>query len=305
MTQKMRRLFAFGIMILVFSMTAGAQLLYKISGNGLKNPSFVLGTYHLAPSSFTDSIPGFKASFDATTQVCGEIVEDDMMKQEEMAKLQAAMMLPDSMTIQKMLTEEEMTALNALTKELMGVDFTNPLVGGQLGKMTPNALSTQFTLMMYLKNTPDFDVTNAIDYYVQALGSKTGKKVMGLESVDDQILALFKSQTLERQKVLLMCMVNNKDYYLQQSEDLTKAYFTQDLDELEKITDMKFDDQCDNTDEETAILISNRNENWMQKMPAIMSEAPTFFAVGAAHLTGEKGVLQLLREAGYQVQPVK
>jgi uncharacterized protein YbaP (TraB family) len=40
-------------------------------------------------------------------------------------------------------------------------------------------------------------------------------------------------------------------------------------------------------------------------MPAIMKQAPTFFAVGAGHLPGEKGVLQLLRNAGYTVEGVK
>ena len=295
----------FLVTFVAFSLTSSAQLLYRISGNGLKNPSFLMGTYHLAPSSFTDSIPGFKTSFDAAAQVCGEILEENMMQPEVAAKLQEAMMLPEGMTIQKMLTQQEMDALNVFTKELMGVDFTNPMVGGQLGKMTPNALSTQFTLMMYLKHMKDFNVQDAIDYYVQVLGKESGKKVLGLESVDDQVVALFKSQTLERQKELLMCMVNNKDYMLQLSDDLTKAYFRQDLNALEEITDRKMNDQCDNTDEENAVLITDRNANWLKKMPAIMSEAPTFFAVGAAHLTGEKGLLQLLKGAGYEVAPVK
>ncbi len=46
-----------------------AQLLWKISGNGLAKPSYVIGTYHLAPVSFADSIPGLKEALNASEQV--------------------------------------------------------------------------------------------------------------------------------------------------------------------------------------------------------------------------------------------
>ena len=54
-----------------------------------------------------------------------------------------------------------------------------------------------------------------------------------------------------------------------------------------------------------ALLIDNRNADWAAKMPAIMAAKPTFFAVGAGHLAGPKGVLQLLKDAGYTVEAVK
>ena len=43
----------------------------------------------------------------------------------------------------------------------------------------------------------------------------------------------------------------------------------------------------------------------MEKMPAIMADKPTFFAVGALHLVGENGLLQLLKNAGYTVEGLK
>ena len=52
------------------------------------------------------------------------------------------------------------------------------------------------------------------------------------------------------------------------------------------------------------MLISGRNANWAKKMPEMMSAKNTLFVVGAAHLVGEKGVLQLMRDAGYVVEPV-
>lgn len=62
---------------------------------------------------------------------------------------------------------------------------------------------------------------------------------------------------------------------------------------------------CAMTAEEKKELIDDRNDAWVKAMPGIMKERPTFFAVGAAHLLGAKGVLQQLRDAGYTVEGVK
>ena len=289
----------------LMSVTANAQLLYRITGNGVVKPSFLLGTYHLAPSTFADSIPGFRQAFQSSDQVCGELDMELMQSPSEMMKLQAAMMMPEGKTIQDLLTKEELQELNAFMTDILGVNLENPLMGAQLGKMNPAALTTQFSVAMYLKKNQIQNINDYIDTYVQKIAKEQGKKVIGFETVDDQIKALFLSQTLERQKQLMMCMVRNKDYQIQLSDDLVKAYFTQNLDQIYEVTDMKLNDECDSTPEEEAALIYDRNENWVKSMPGIMKSTPTFFAVGAAHIVGEKGLLNLLRNNGYQVDPVK
>ena len=45
-------------LVVGFAFESHAQILYRISGNGLETPSYIVGTYHLAPASFADSIPG-------------------------------------------------------------------------------------------------------------------------------------------------------------------------------------------------------------------------------------------------------
>ena len=102
-----------------------------------------------------------------------------------------------------------------------------------------------------------------------------------------------------------MCLIDNEQFNTQMMEDMAKAFYAQDLDALQKAMDEKLGNSCDSTPEEEAQLISNRNADWLAKMPAIMKERPTFFAVGAGHLPGEKGLLQLLRNAGYTVEGQK
>ena len=51
-------------------------------------------------------------------------------------------------------------------------------------------------------------------------------------------------------------------------------------------------------------MLNNRNNNWIPVIAAATKEKPTFFAVGAAHLGGEKGVISLLRKKGFKVTPI-
>lgn len=295
----------FALTLLLTAIGAQAQLLWKISGNGLQKPSFIIGTYHLAPVSFVDSIPGLKDAMDASEQVYGEIVMADIMKPENLTKMQSAMVLPEGQTLDKLFTADEMTRINALMKDILGVDMTNPMVAQQLGRLTPQSLATQLTVLMYLKKHPGFDQTKSFDGYFQTEASAKGKNAGGLETVDFQIDVLYKGKTMERQKQILLCLADNKDTYEKQSEDIVKAFFSQDLKAIGEAMDRKMNNSCDDTPEERDKLIDNRNAEWIKKMPEIMKQKPTLFAVGAGHLTGDRGMLELLKKAGYTVESVK
>ena len=293
------------LLLLMAAVTMQAQLLWKISGNGLQKPSYIIGTYHLANVSFTDSIKGLKAAMDATEQVYGEIVMADMASPENIQKMQAAMMLPDGQTLDKLFTADEMTRINALVKSVLGVDMTNPMVAQQLGKLTPYALQVQLGVLIYLKKHPGFNPNEGFDSYFQKEAAAKGKGVGGLETFDFQINTLYKSTTMERQKQLLLCLADNLEFNEEQTENIVKAFFTQDLDGIEKAMDAKLNNTCDGTPEEKETLIYSRNDNWMKQMPEIMKQKATLFAVGAGHLPGERGLLAQLKKAGYTVEGIK
>lgn len=293
------------LLLLMAAVTMQAQLLWKISGNGLQKPSYIIGTYHLAPVSFTDSIKGLKAALNASEQVYGEIVMADLTSPENQQKAQAAMMLPDGQTLDKLFTADEMTRINALVKSVLGVDMTNPMVAQQLGKLTPYALQVQLGVLIYLKKHPGFNPNEGFDSYFQKEAAAKGKGVGGLETFDFQINTLYKSATMERQKQLLLCMADNLEFTEEQTENVVKAFFTQDLDGIEKAMDAKLNNTCDGTPEEKETLIYSRNDNWMKQMPEIMKQKGTFFAVGAGHLPGERGLLAQLKKAGYTVEGIK
>ena len=281
-----------------------AQILYRISGKGLESPSYIVGTYHLAPASFADSIPGMRQAVEQTNQVCGELDMMDAFKPENTAKLLKAQMLPEGTTLSSLLTAEQLERLNALLLDVMGSNLNDETFAAQMDKMTPAALSTTLSLQSYIKRTESFNPMELIDNYFQMLALQNGKAIKGFETVDFQMGILF-GESLEKQVSDLMCMVDHFEETDEMVNRITTAYFSQNLKQIEEAMEEESKIECDTTDENENRLINNRNSNWLEMMPDMMAEQPTLFVVGAGHLCGEKGVLKLLEKAGYTVEGVK
>lgn len=300
----MRKILLLAAVIIASVTYSQAQILYRISGKGLKSPSYIVGTYHLAPSSFADSIPGMRQAVEQTNQVCGELDMMDAFKPENTAKLLKAQMLPEGATLSSLLTAEQLERLNALLLDVMGSNLNDETFAAQMDKMTPAALSTTLSLQSYIKRTESFNPMELIDNYFQMLALQNGKAIKGFETVDFQMGILF-GESLEKQVNDLMCMVDHFEETDEMVNRITTAYFSQNLKQIEEAMEKESKVECGTTDEDEDRLINNRNSNWLEMMPSMMAEQPTLFVVGAGHLCGEKGVLRLLEKAGYTVEGVK
>lgn len=294
----MKRLFSTAFLLLCI-LCANAQILYKISGNGLKEPSYLLGTYHLADFKFTEKIPNFQKAFDSTTQVCGELKED-VFEQENLLKLAAALNLPGDSTAMQLLNKEQLEKYNAFIKSVVGIDLTNPMVAQQLGKIRPSIVLTQLTAMFLQKKEYfTMDQNSLIDSAIPVKAKSEGKNTIGFETVDEQIAVLYGS-SMEDEVKDLMDFLDDQEKGIKQFEELFDAYISQDIKKLEDCFT-----QANMTSGTEEKLIYKRNENWLKVMPEIMKNAPTFFFVGAGHLVKEKGLLNQLRLMGYEVEEAK
>ena len=83
------------------------------------------------------------------------------------------------------------------------------------------------------------------------------------------------------------------------------VYWDTSLDALLDLDAEEKEGPCASNPEDNERLVFERNANWVKAMPDIMRQAPTFFAVGAAHLCGDRGVLRMLEKEGYKVEGVK
>lgn len=300
----MRKLLLIATAIIASITYSQAQILYCISGKSLEKPSYIVGTYHLAPASFADSIPGMKTAIEGTQQVCSELDMMDAFKPENAARLMQSQMLPEGTTLSSLLTAEQLERLNKLLLDVMGSNLNDEAFAAQIDKMTPAALSTTLSLSSYMKKVESFNPMELIDNYFQMLALQNGKAVKGFETVDFQMGVLF-GAPLEKQVNDLMCMVDHFKDTEEMVDLITTAYFSQDLTQIEEAMEQESKIDCGTTEEDEDILINNRNRNWVELMPDMMAEQPTLFVVGAGHLCGEKGVLKLLEKAGYTIEGMK
>ena len=301
----MRKVFFLTATLIVsFAFNAQAQLLYRISGKGLESPSYIVGTYHLAPASFADSIPGMRQAIEQTNQVCGELDLMDAFKPENTARLLQSQMLPEGVTLSSLLTADQLSRLNALLLEVLGTNLEDEAYAAQVEKMKPVALSTTLSLASYMKKTQSFNPMELLDNYFQMLALQSSKNVIGFETVDFQMGVLYGSE-LPKQVEDLMCMVDHFDEATELVDRITSAYFSQNFQQLESVLEEEMEGTCAATPEEEAALLDNRNHNWINMMPDMMAEKPTLFVVGAGHLCGEQGVLKLLEGLGYTVEGMK
>ncbi len=274
------------------------SLLWKVSGNGLENPSYLFGTHHLIPISFLDIIEGIKEAVESTEQTIGEIDLTEMGQMQ--LKLMSEALLPEDITYESLLHKEDIVLLDSALHEWLGVGLD------QLGHLKPSMLSNLISVTLYKKYYPNLSGEKSMDEYFQEEASKRFRPVKGLETVDEQIEILVNSQSLTRQAELLMCVVKHPDLLKEQMDKLQAAYYAYDLESIRKLYEEDNpDDPCPATPEEKDILNKKRNQQWLEKLPALMKEKPSFIAVGCAHLAGEDGLIEGLRKLGYKVEPVK
>ena len=246
-----------------------------------------------------DSIAGLKKALNETQQVYGEIKMSEMQSPATMQKMQQAMMIANDSTLSSLLSPEDFTTANKFCKENLMIDLS------AAPKLKPAFLLNNVVVVAYVKHIGKFNPQEQLDTFFQSQATQNGKKVDGLETAEFQFDLLFNGYSLQRQAQLLMCTLNNIDSEVENLKKLTNAYMKQDLNEMLRLSEERKGNQCDPTPGEEDALIYNRNKAWAEKLPAIMKTAPTFVAVGALHLPGEKGLLNLLKKQGYTVEPVK
>ena len=274
-------------------LTSNAQLVWKISGNGIKKPSYILGTHHGCPFTYCDSIPGLMKAFDKVDNIIGEInmIEFSEMSPERMQKMQAMMMMPADTSLLSLFSTEEAAKVNEWLDKKMGASLEI------LSVMKPMTIMVTVQNKEMMEVIPEIATMTTIDKYMQTLGQRKGKTIGELETADYQMELLY-GNSLEEQADALLEMIDHGDSkgLLQQ---LTNAYKSQNLDTLWKV----FQEQM--TGYEYDAIVKVRNLNWEKQMKELLPKQSTLFVVGAGHLPGESGMINLLREAGFKVKPVR
>lgn len=274
-------------------------LLWKISGGGLDAPSHILGTHHFSGADTFDAIPGARAALEASRQVVGELVTGDMAALA--GRLQLAAMLPEGESYKTLLSETDYAALDEGLKSLMGVGMD------QFAAFKPGMIGVLVSRVLFAKTYPEVNFATLVpmDVMVQNFATERGLPVVGLETMDDQIHALFDALPLKFQAESLVCNVRHVDEGIAALKQLSADYAAGDLVAMYRSFFHDPESPCPTSEEEKNVMLKERNDKWLEKLPAIMAEGSAFVAVGAMHLAGEEGLLFRLDRMGYTVEAVK
>jgi uncharacterized protein YbaP (TraB family) len=260
------------------------SLLWKIEGNGLQQPSYLYGTIHImCPADITVS-PALQKAFDGTKQLYLEL---DMDNPSTMLKMMTGMMMNDGSSLKTLLAEKDYDSVAAIFRSKTNM----PLA--LLNKAKPILLMS----MIYpsiLGCTPE-----GWESKFMALAKEKDMEILGLEKVEEQI-GVLDSIPYKVQADMFMKTLYNLDSAKLSFDKMVEVYKTQDIQKMadESASDEEFGDYEE-------VMLRNRNKNWIPVIGDAMKTMPSFFAVGAAHLGGDHGVISLLRKKGYKVTAVK
>nr|QJR98297.1 lipoprotein [uncultured Muribaculaceae bacterium] len=290
---KLKSLFV-SLVLFAALIPAQAQVLYKVEGNGLKQPSYVFGTHHLAPVAIAEEFGAVKP-FESASQVVGEI--DMTVNQMELAMaMQPHMMAPADSTLSKVIAPEDFSVIAEEFKKWA------PMPGMELKMldgMKPMAVTSMVAVSMAQKTMPDFNPQEQLDSWFQKEGKAAGKTIIPLETAEQQATLLFDTTPIKAQAEALVELLKDPKKGSENTAKLTDAYKKQDLKAMLSLSEAE-----DEHPEFMEALLDRRNADWLTKLPEIFSKGSTFVAVGALHLAGEKGVVEGLRKLGYTVTPV-
>lgn len=267
-------------------------LLWKIEKAGQAEPSYLFGTIHLIPKDDYFLPNGLEEAFDKSKNIVFEIDMDEMSDMGSMMGMFSNLMMKDGTTLKDLMNGQEYAEVS---KYFDGMGLPMFL----LEKVKPMFLSVLAEVNM----SPDEMQSGEMISYETELyerAKKSSKDVNGLETMQYQ-LSLFDSIPYKDQAVMLLDAIHatntNSDLY-----DQTVTLYKQQ--NIEAMLKMEGEGNEGDTTGFGNVLINNRNKNWIPIMSKMMKTGPVFFAVGAGHLPGDNGVLNLLKKQGYKITPV-
>lgn len=260
-------------------------LLWQISGNGLSDTSYLFGTIHIRDKRVFDLGDSTYYAIQHTKALFGEL---DLQDKDAMKKHAAELMMPSGITLESLLTAAEYKQVKKYCKTHIGIYAL------LLNKIKPIYLSAVISEDLLKK-----DKKQPLDLYLQDYASKLGHTIGGIETIEEQ-LAVLNLMSLQEQADMLVQQVQHIEDEKKLMEEMLQLYLSESLDKLDSLV------QEDTTSQEfNEAMLGSRNKVMLQRMQEQMHKQSTFFAVGAAHLAGEKGLVLLLRKEGFQVRPVK
>ncbi len=263
------------------------SLFWEITGNGLKKPSYLFGTMHVSS----------KMVFHLSDSFYYALKNVDAVALEQNPELWQGQLTQ----FDKMKTNYSRFVQNTGGGFLNENSFRFNNYDDEL-KLALASEPTLVNSLLYrsYKTREDFEEDTFLDLYIFQTGKKLGKRSTGVEDyyeTEKLVLEAYADMAKEKKKKIL-------DYDDESikgiNEKMQEAYRHGDLDMLDSLSILN-----DASPAFREKFLYKRNEIQAASMDSIMKKSALFVGVGAAHLPGSRGVIELLRKKGYTLRPVK
>jgi uncharacterized protein YbaP (TraB family) len=249
-------------------------LLFEISGNNLQKPSYIFGTMHLL----------CEGDFEMSEEMISKILSSEILAMEmdlddpTMAfKMMGKMKMKGDMSLSDLMPKARYDSLKSYLKDSLN--------------LPPMMFQKILTKLLPCK-------TLMLENEIMKIGK--GKKVVGLETLDFQ-MGLMDKMSYQLQADYLLETLSDKKKSILEFQEMAEAYKKRDLEILLKSIDAEKGMMADFENE----MLHKRNMAWIPEIKKLISEKTTFIAVGAGHLGGQKGVLQLLKNEEYTLKVIE
>jgi uncharacterized protein YbaP (TraB family) len=288
--KKMKKVITLTMVLIISAFILQGQesknsLLWEISGNGLEQSSYLYGTFHLLCPEDLELSKKVTGALNKSEHLVLELDFDDP---DLMPTLQQNMMMSDGSTAEDYLNDEEYELLAGFFNDSLNMPFE------RIKGIKPFFLSSM-TISHFLGCKPA-----SFEQRLTKIAQNKKMEVKGLETVKEQI-SFIDNLSMDMKKKMLM---ENLEEYKKSKKMFRKQinyYLNENLEGLNSIIDDYMSNDYASLRED---LLVKRNKNWVPEIRKMIQEKPSLIAVGAGHLPGSDGLLELLREAGYSVEPV-
>ena len=276
------------ILILPNTRAQDSSILWEISGNGITQHSYLLGTlkfigeqeYYL-PKEVTEKI-----------KISNLFAIEDQVDHHAQHELNRALHFPKGETLALHLSTENYNQVVQFFESEFHIDKKQ--FEAKYNKLKPLALSIAMTRLSLGEKVKFYDIE------LLRFAKKNKIKTFSLESVEREAQSL-NSFSVEDQAAALMHSVHDFEKQKSEFKNLMRDYPQGKLEEIFEFTLHPMDNNPKFVEE----FYYRRNEEWMPKIERMLNENVAFISVGVAHLEGERGLLNLFKEKGYLLTPIK
>lgn len=262
-------------------------LLWKITGKGLKKPSYLFGTMHVLceeDAILSDRLKGAIAG-------CDEIYfEINLVDINGILNSLKYMRMNDNQKLSDLLNDSDyLKVKNYFSAHGSKLPF------GMLERLKPMLVSS-----LIEEDNMNCKTTDGMEFVIMKEARNHDKKINGFETAEFQA-GLFDSIPYEKQARELVESIDSLDQNRKNTDSLVAVYRRQDLEKIDEMSRKDDPEMSGYMD----LLLYDRNRKWVKALRSLLADKSLVIAVGAAHLPGDQGVINLLKRAGYTVEPLK